>query len=48
MEERKTQGNLVFALDIGTRCVVGVVGEPREGKLKVLAVEVVSTMAAPW
>lgn len=40
MEERKTQGNLVFALDIGTRSVVGVVGEPREGKLKVLAVEV--------
>ena len=31
---------LVYALDIGTRSIVGVVGEPCGGKLKVLAVEV--------
>lgn len=37
--EEKTQGNLIFALDIGTRSIVGVVGEPKDGKLKVLAVE---------
>lgn len=40
MEERKAQNRkLVFALDIGTRSIVGVVGEPCDGKLKVLAIE---------
>lgn len=39
MEERNTQGKLIYALDIGTRSVVGVVGEPVNGKLKVLAIE---------
>lgn len=40
MEERKAQNpNLIFALDIGTRSIVGVVGEPSDGKLKVLAIE---------
>ena len=40
MEEHKAKNNdLVFALDIGTRSIVGVVGEPCDGKLKVLAVE---------
>lgn len=38
MEEHK-KSDLVFALDIGTRSIVGVVGEEREGKLNVLAVE---------
>lgn len=38
MEKRETN-DLVYALDIGTRSVVGVVGEACEGKLKVLAVE---------
>jgi len=40
MEERKAQNtNLIFALDIGTRSIVGVVGESCEGRLKVLAIE---------
>lgn len=40
MEERKAQNTkLIFALDIGTRSIVGVVGESCEGKLKVLAIE---------
>ena len=40
MEEQKVpNNNLIFALDIGTRSIVGVVGEPQNGKLKVLAVE---------
>ena len=38
MEEQKKQ-NYVLALDIGTRSIVGVVGEPVDGRLKVLAVE---------
>lgn len=38
MEEPKTS-DLVFALDIGTRSIVGVVGEAKAGKLNVLAVE---------
>ena len=40
MEEHKANSNdLVFALDIGTRSIVGVVGEPCGERLKVLAVE---------
>lgn len=40
MVERRGQRNdLVYALDIGTRSIVGVVGQPVDGKLKVLAVE---------
>ncbi|MBD5133602.1 MAG: pilus assembly protein PilM [Clostridiales bacterium] len=40
MAERKAQDkDLVFALDIGTRSVVGVVGRPADGRLKVLDVE---------
>lgn len=40
MEERRAQNSkLIFALDIGTRSIVGVVGEPCDGKLKVLAIE---------
>ena len=40
MAERKPQGNdLIFALDIGTRSVVGVVGKAVEDRFKVLAVE---------
>ncbi len=39
MEEAKKR-DLVFALDIGTRSIVGVVGEACNEKLKVLAVEV--------
>ncbi len=38
MKEKK-ENNLVFALDIGTRSIVGVVGEPDGEKLKILAVE---------
>ncbi len=38
MEEQKKQ-NYVLALDIGTRSIVGVVGEPVDGRLKVQAVE---------
>ena len=38
MEEAK-KSNLVFALDIGTRSIVGIVGETCGEKLKVLAVE---------
>lgn len=37
--EKQEKNNLVYALDIGTRSIVGVVGEACEGKLKVLAVE---------
>ena len=40
MAERKPQRNdLIFALDIGTRSVVGVVGRAVEDRFKVLAVE---------
>lgn len=40
MAERKTQGNdLIFAMDIGTRSVVGVVGRVVEDRFKVLAIE---------
>ncbi len=40
MEEHKANSNnLVFALDIGTRSIVGVVGEPCGERLKVLGVE---------
>ena len=39
MEKQETK-DLVYALDIGTRSVVGVVGEDCDGRLKVLAVEV--------
>lgn len=40
MAERKSQENdLIFALDIGTRSVVGVVGRAVEDRFKVLAVE---------
>lgn len=40
MQEYQAQGNnMVFALDIGTRSIVGVVGEPQGEKLKVLAIE---------
>lgn len=41
METYKEQDSeLIFALDIGTRSIVGVVGKPVEQRLKVLAVEV--------
>jgi len=40
MVEYKEQGqSLIYALDIGTRSVVGVVGKMVEGRLKVLAIE---------
>ena len=40
MEKRKAEDRkLIFALDIGTRSIVGVVGEPCDGRLKVLAIE---------
>lgn len=40
MAEYKAQGqDLVFALDIGTRSIVGVVGRPVDGRLKVLDIE---------
>ena len=40
MAEHKAQGqDLVFALDIGTRSIVGVVGRPVDGRLKVLDIE---------
>ena len=40
MVERRGQKNdWVYALDIGTRSIVGIVGQPVDGKLKVLAVE---------
>ena len=40
MEAYKEQSDqIIFALDIGTRSIVGIVGEPHDGKLKVLAVE---------
>ena len=40
MAERKAQENdMIFALDIGTRSVVGVVGRPVGDRFKVLAVE---------
>lgn len=37
--EKQERNRLVYALDIGTRSIVGVVGESCDGKLKVLAVE---------
>ena len=37
MSEHKTQGNdLIFALDIGTRSVIGVVGKAEGDRFKVL------------
>lgn len=41
MEEvRKEQGqDMVFALDIGTRSVIGMVGRPEEDRVRILAVE---------
>ena len=40
MSEHKTQGNdLIFALDIGTRSVIGVVGKAEGDRFKVLDVE---------
>ena len=36
---REQDSNVVFALDIGTRSIIGVVGEAVEGKLHVLAIE---------
>lgn len=36
---KKQEKDLVFALDIGTRSIVGIVGKPVEGKFKLLAVE---------
>ena len=40
MAEYKAQEqDLVFALDIGTRSIVGVVGRPAGGRLKVLDIE---------
>ena len=36
MEENN---NYVLALDIGTRSIIGVVGQPSDGKLKILAIE---------
>lgn len=38
-KEFRTQGELIFALDIGTRSVIGVVAETEGEMLKVLAVE---------
>ena len=40
MLERKAQDNdLIFALDVGTRSIVGVVGRPVGDRFKVMAVE---------
>ena len=40
MSEQRTQGNdLIYALDIGTRSVIGVVGRPEGDRFKVLDVE---------
>ncbi|MFC2743841.1 MAG: cell division protein, partial [Selenomonas artemidis] len=36
---RERQAELVFALDIGTRSVIGIVAEQREGALHILATE---------
>ncbi len=38
-EYREQEKDLVFALDIGTRSIIGVVGEADEGRFKVLAIE---------
>lgn len=38
-EHRERNDELIFALDIGTRSIVGVVGKPAGNKIKVLAVE---------
>lgn len=36
---KKQEKDLIFALDIGTRSIVGIVGKPAEGKFELLAVE---------
>lgn len=36
----KSQGKLVFALDIGTRTIVGIIGEQIEDKFRILDIEV--------
>ncbi|MBQ9617761.1 MAG: cell division protein FtsA, partial [Oscillibacter sp.] len=36
---REQDANIVFSLDIGTRSIIGVVGEVVDGKLHVLAIE---------
>lgn len=38
-QEREAQGELIFALDIGTRSVIGVVGEVKGEMLRVLGIE---------
>lgn len=38
-EEMAKQGELIFALDIGTRSVIGLVGKIADGTLEILAVE---------
>ncbi len=40
-KQKFNQEDLIFALDIGTRTVVGVVGIEENGKFKVLAVEII-------
>lgn len=39
LEHKERNDELIFALDIGTRSIVGVVGKPAGNKIKVLAVE---------
>lgn len=36
---REQENDLIFALDVGTRSIVGVVGKQTEGRFKVLAIE---------
>ena len=36
---KEQEKDLVFALDIGTRSIVGIVGRPEGGRFKVLAIE---------
>ena len=36
---KKVQGELVFALDIGTRSIIGIVGKVEDDLFKVLAIE---------
>ena len=48
MAEYKAQEqDMIFALDIGTRSIVGVVGRPVGGRLKVLDIEMAEHGSRP-
>ena len=48
LENTSFQNNLVFALDIGTRSIIGMVGRLQDDRVNILAVERRSIPAALW